>query len=335
MKSKLTLGKVSPELLQKFFALLPEDKSVIIGPKIGEDAAIVTINKEFIAVKTDPITFSFNDIGSQVVHINANDIACMGAVPRWFLVTLLLPPETDTYFLSEFFDRLTQSCSELEISIIGGHTEVTPAVNQPIAIGCMIGKVLSKKVVSNSNIQAGDAVLLTKAIAIEGTHVIYQKKRAELRKELSPCISKKIENFFKNPGISVVKEATLAFTNADIHCMHDPTEAGLLGGVWEMAVASEVGIKLYEKSIPILKETKLLCQKFNLNPLSLLASGSLLIAASAEQADKLLLIYKNANIPCAKIGEVVPKNQGIRIIKEKGEVVYIESPPEEELNKLW
>lgn len=329
-------GKIDPFILQDFFSSLPEDNSVIIGPGIGKDSAVINIDSEFIAVKTDPITFTSKNLGWYVVNINANDIACTGGTPHWFLVTLLLPPQEKENFLNHFFKDIQKSCQELNLSLIGGHTEVTSAVKRPIAIGCMIGKVLRKGIINNSEAKPGDVILLTKGLAIEGTHVIYEEKKEELKRKSSPYTLKFLKgakNFLKTPGISVVKEAKIAVENANVHCMHDPTEGGLIAGIWEIARASEVGICIEEESIPIFEETKIICKKFNLNPLSLLASGALLIITDKEDGERLMSIYEKSGIRCAKIGRVVPKKEGITIIK-KGKVLNIQEPPKDELNKL-
>jgi len=333
--NKLQSGKVDPQILQKFFSLLSKDDSVVVGPGIGEDAAVIDTGKRLIAVKTDPITFTSQNIGWYVVNINANDIACMGATPRWMLVTLLLPPEEKSDFLHHFFTEISESCKDLGVHLIGGHTEVTPAVKKPVAIGCMIGCLLGERVINNSGAKPGDVVLLTKGLAIEGTHVIYQEKKGELENKISSPILKRIEGFLKDPGISVVREATLAAANADVHCMHDPTEGGLVAGLWEIATASEVGIKIKKESVPIFKETKLVCKEFNLDPLSLLASGALLIVANPKDAEKLISLYKDAGISCTKIGKIVPKKEKVSITTEKGEIFYITEPPKDELNKLF
>lgn len=338
MKNKidnlLPLGKINPRILQEFFCHLSTDKSVIVGPGIGKDAAVIDTGGKLVAVKTDPITLTSRNLGWYVVNINANDIACTGAIPRWFLINLLLPPQKKQSFLQQFFHGLSQSCQELGIYLVGGHTEVTSSVTKPIAIGCMIGKIQEKKIINNSNAKPGDVILLTKGLAIEGTHVIYQEKEKELKKEIFFPVLQKIKNFLKDPGISVVKEATIAATNIDVHCMHDPTEGGLMAGVWEIATASKVGIRIKEETIPIFEETKLICRKYKLDPLSLLASGALLVITSQKEGKKLLSLYKKARIKCQKIGEIVGENEGMSIIKEKN-VLSITTPFKDELNKLF
>jgi len=332
--SHLKTGKVDPEILHRFFLSLPLDDSVIVGPGIGEDAAVINVDKRYLVVKTDPVTFTSRNLGKYVVNINANDIACMGGVPRWFLVSLLLPPGEKEEFLQEFFSELSESCKKLKISLIGGHTEITPAVKRAVVVGQMIGQLKKDRPISNTGAQIGDTILLTKGIAIEGTHVIYQEKKEELEEQIPSEILKRMSNFLENPGISVVKEAVVATENADVHCLHDPTEGGLIAGIWEIATASGVGIQINQESIPIFKETELLCQRYNLDPLNLLASGALLIVAGSEDAQKLSSIYRKMGIRCAEIGRVVPPEKGITIVK-KGQVFPVSTSLKDELTKLF
>ena len=227
------------------------------------------------------------------------------------------------------------ACQELQISLVGGHTEVTSAVNRPIVVGQMIGKIQKDKVICNTDAQVGDVILLTKGLAIEGTHVIYQEKQKELESKISSEFLKRMENFLKNPGISVVKEAIIATNNANIHCMHDPTEGGLIAGLWEIAVASGVEISVDWKSIPIFEETKILCQIYNFDPLRLLASGALILVVPSSEVDKLMYLYKKAGISCAKIGEIISNNNvGVKIIKE-GKTFFVEHSSRDELTKLF
>lgn len=336
MSRELTLGKIDPHILQKFFSSLPKDSSVIVGPGIGEDAAVIRTDNRLIAVKTDPITFTSQNAGWYVVNINANDIACMGATPRWILVNLLLPPGEKEDLLQHFFNQLSDTCRNLGVQLIGGHTEVTPAVKKPIAVGCMVGSLMKNKIISNSRAQPGDIILLTKGLAIEGTHVIYQEKKRELKEKIPVSFLNRIKGFLNHPGISVVKEATLATSQVDVHCMHDPTEGGLMAGLWEIATASGVGIEVDPENIFVFEETNILCQEFGLNPLALLASGALIIVLPPEEAARLVSIYNRTGIRCMKIGKIVQdeKTEKINIITKK-EVTSITEPPKEELNKIF
>ncbi len=328
-------GKISPEILQKLFSFLPFDRTVIVGPQVGEDAAVIDFEGKYLVVKTDPITFTSQNLGWYIVHINANDVACMGATPRWFLLTLLLPRKrVDRIFLNSIFNQLLSASEKLGVSLIGGHTEVTSRVSEPIAIGEMIGEVSKDKLVKSSGAKIGDIILLTKGIAIEGTSVIYQEKREELKGKISTSLLKSMERFLYTPGISIVKEALFANEKVKVHCMHDPTEGGLEAGLWEIAYASGVGIRVKREKIPILRETQILCNIYQLDPLGLLASGALILTLDPKEAEKLLSFYEKEGIECAFIGEVVPKKEGLRII-EGNKSYYFSAHYQDELYKIF
>ncbi|MBA7507269.1 Thiamine-monophosphate kinase [subsurface metagenome] len=314
------LGKLDPDFLEKLLGSLPQDGRVIVGPKIGEDAAVLDFGEKYLVVKTDPITFTFENIGWYVVNINANDIACMGATPRWFLPTLLLPQQgTSKELIKTIFDQMKSACQKLGISLIGGHTEVTFNLDRPIAVGQMIGEVARERLVRGSGAKAGDAVLLTKGVAIEGTHVIYQKKKKELKRRVAPDTLKKLSRLLYQPGISVVKEALLATRSCEVHCMHDPTEGGLRTGLWELAYASGTGIRIEKERIPVLPETETICKFYGLDPLGLLASGALILTLSPSEGERLIEIYQRKGIKCSLIGKVVPRKLGLKILEKRKE----------------
>ncbi len=328
-------GKISPEILQKLFSFLSSDKTVIVGPQIGEDAAVIEFEGEYLVVKTDPVTFTSQNLGWYIVNINANDVACMGATPRWFLLTLLLPQKrVNQIFLNGIFNQLLSASEKLGVSLVGGHTEVTSRVSEPIAIGQMIGKVSKDKLVKSSGAKVGDVILLTKGVAIEGTNVIYQEKREELKGKISTSFLKSMERFLYTPGISVVKEALLASEKVEVHCMHDPTEGGLKAGLWEIAYASGLGVRVKREKIPVLRETQILCNIYQLDPLGLLASGALILTLDPKEAEKLLNLYKKEGIKCASIGEVVPKKEGLSIV-EGTKSHYFSVNYRDELNKIF
>jgi len=328
------MGKLDPKFLEELFSSLSHDKRVIVGPGIGRDAAVIDFGKTCLVVKTDPITFTSCNLGWYSVNINANDIACLGAVPRWFLATLLLPQEgTSRSLVKKIFEEVNSACQALGISLVGGHTEVTPRVAHPIMVGQMIGEVSRERLIDGSRVKVGNSVLLTKGIAIEGTHVIYQEKSEELKRRFSPKMLNRIKNLIYSPGISVVKEALLASETGKVHLMHDPTEGGLKTGLWEMAYASGVGMKIEKKKIPILKETEAVCKLYGLDPLGLLASGALLLIIDRGKVRELCQIYEKEGIECSVIGEVVSREKGVRIVEGKEELSLSQSN-QDELNKV-
>ncbi len=285
------IGKLDPEFLEELFSSLSHDKRVIVGPGIGKDAAVIDFGKNCLVVKTDPITFTSCNLGWYSVNINANDIACLGAVPRWFLATLLLPQKgISKALVKKIFKEVNSACQALGIFLVGGHTEVTLRVDQPIMAGEMIGEVSREKLIDGSRVKVGNAVLLTKGIAIEGTNVIYQEKSGELKEQFSDKILSRMKNLIYSPGISVLKEALLATKTGKVHLMHDPTEGGLKTGLWEMAYASGIGMKIEKKKIPILEETEAVCRLYGLDPLGLLASGALLLIIDRGKVKELCQI---------------------------------------------
>ena len=324
------IGKLDPKFLEELFSSLSHDKRVIVGPGIGKDAAVIDFGKTCLVVKTDPITFTSGNLGWYSVNINANDIACLGAAPRWFLATLLLPQKgTSEALVKKIFEEVNSACQALGIFLVGGHTEVTLRVDQPIMVGEMIGEVSREKLIDGSRVKVGDSVLLTKGIAIEGTHVICQEKGEELKRQFSEKMLSRMKNLVHSPGISVVKEALLASKTSKVHLMHDPTEGGLKTGLWEMAYASNVGMRIERKRIPVLKETEAVCELYGLDPLGLLASGALLLIVDGGKVRKLCQIYEKEGIECSVIGEVVCREKGVKIVEGKEELSLSQSNQDE------
>ncbi|KKM47746.1 hypothetical protein LCGC14_1558270, partial [marine sediment metagenome] len=194
---------------------------------------------------------------------------------------------------------------------------VTLRVAHPIMVGQMIGEVSREKLIDGSGVKLGDVILLTKGIAIEGTHVIYQEKSRELKRRFSPKMLSRMKNLIYSPGISVLKEALLASETGKVHLMHDPTEGGLKTGLWEMAYASGVGMKIERKKIPILEETEAVCKLYGLDPLGLLASGALLLIADGGKAGELCQTYEKEGIGSSVIGEVVLREKGVKVVEGK------------------
>ena len=313
----LPVGKLPPYLLEKLLLQYGSgDKRVIVGPSIGEDATVIDFGDTCLAAKTDPITFVSKDCGWYAVNINANDIATMGAVPRWFLATILLPEGKSTEeYVKEIFANISRACSELGISLCGGHTEITAGLNRTIIVGKMLGEVVKDKLVLSSGAKTGDDILMAKGIAIEGTSIIARERENYLSKRnYKPRILKRLRNFVKEPGISILKPALLANSLPGIHAMHDPTEGGLSTGLYELAKASKVGLEIDKDKIYILPECIKLCDEFGMNPLGLIASGSLIIITAQESTNQVQKLLKKNLIPVSVIGKVVRK-PGVRLIE--------------------
>jgi len=289
---------------------------VVVGPAVGVDAAAIDYGNCLLLAKTDPITFVTEDIGFYAVHINANDIAVMGGIPKWFLATILLPEKRATTEMAEsIFKGLHRACKSLKISLCGGHTEVTSGIDRPIVVGQMLGEVNKKKLVTSTGARPGDTLILTKGIAIEGTSILARERGVELRKAFSSRFVERCKKLTRRPGISVVKDAMTAIKYGRVHAMHDPTEGGLATGLHELAMASEVGILVRADHIPILPEFRRLCDYFRLNPLGVIASGALLIAVHPRDTLRLINGLATTRIPAWMIGQVTTKRNGIKLLE--------------------
>lgn len=333
--SLLAVGKLPPALLERLLAAVPiTDERVLLGPRVGEDAAGIDCGDRVLIAKTDPITFTAERIGWYAVHINANDVATLGARPRWFLATILLPERQQHESLVEsIFRDLVSACQSLGITLCGGHTEITARLDRPMVIGHMLGEVSKDKLVLKSRVQPGDQIMLTKGVAIEGTAIIAREKADVLKTHLDESQLERAKNYLTDPGLSVVPEALLANDVAEIHAMHDPTEGGLVAGLWELATAAGVGLKVDAEQVPILPETRAVCQVFHLDPLRLIASGALLIAAPAQACQKALTALRDKGITATIIGEVRPPAEGLKLYQD-GRWIDLTYPPLDEITKI-
>ncbi|MXY21330.1 MAG: hydrogenase expression/formation protein [Dehalococcoidia bacterium] len=300
----MNAGKLPLDLLGSLLSEIETaDPRVVLGPRPGEDAALIDFGDRYLVAKTDPITFATDLIGWYMVNVNANDLAVMGATPKWLLATLLLPDGTLESRVSEVFGQLRDACSEIAVTLIGGHTEVTYGLDRPIAVGAMLGEVDNDKAILSSGVRPGDSLILTKGIAVEGTSILAREAADELATKGADADSiERAAGFLFDPGISVLRDAQVAVEAGEVHAMHDPTEGGLSGGLYELATASSVGFDIEASSIPILTECGHFCEALGLDPLGLIASGSLLAAVAPSSADAILAALSGEGIDSRVIG---------------------------------
>ena len=223
----LPLGKLKIDLLQQLLPQSHRDARVIVGPKIGEDAAVIDFGESYLVAKTDPITFATDEIGWYLICVNSNDIATMGAVPKWLLTTILLPENRTTEVLiRRIMEQINAACEHFGITLCGGHTEITYGLDRPIVIGQMLGEVEKGKLIVSSGAQAGDDLILTKGLGIEATSIIARECESDLLEKFSPAFLNRAKGYLTSPGISVLEEAQIAVRTGGVHAMHDPTEGG-------------------------------------------------------------------------------------------------------------
>ena len=315
----MEVGKLPHESLARLLAKVRLDDRVLVGPAVGIDAAVVEIGDRLLVAKTDPITFATDLIGWYAVNINANDIAVMGADPKWLMTTLLLPSAMVEEEVANLFDQILSACTKLGISLVGGHTEITHDLERPIVVGCMLGETNATRLITAAGARVGDELILTKGIAIEGTALLAREAQDLLiRKGLSLEAVERAKNFLFTPGISVVRDAKVAQSAGRVTAMHDPTEGGLATGLIELARASELGLEINFDSVPIFDETKEICDILSLNPLGLIASGSLLLAVDPVDVDRVLDALDGAGISANRIGRMMPKDYGFKMYTSEG-----------------
>lgn len=335
----LETGKLQSEFLEKLLGKISiEDKRVVVGPGIGDDAAVLDMVDHYLIVKSDPITFAVERIGWYAVNINANDIAAMGGKPKWFLVTMLLPEKkTTTALIEEIMHDLRKSCSELGIALVGGHTEITHGLHNPILSGTMIGEVSKKELIHNGNIREGDLLYLTKGVAIEATSIIARERKEEVIRHFGKEFYRRCISFLENPGISVLPDARLITSSLKVAGMHDPTEGGVLTGAYEMARRSGTGLVIQLERIPVYPETRLLCERFGLSPYGAVASGSLLVAVPREGRERIEKAFQDASPgspALSLIGEFTSKGEPFYVV-EGGKKREIHPTGRDEITKLF
>lgn len=310
MKSRiLPVGKLPADLLRNLLQQIQsEDPDLLLGPGIGLDCAVIQMGKKLLVLKSDPITFVSDRIGWYAVQVNANDIAVMGATPRWFLTTLLLPENETTETLAEkILTQVNDACQKMKINLVGGHTEVTSRLDRPILIGTMIGDTDMDRLVTPQGAQPGDDLLLSKHIPIEAVSILAGEYKNRLANHLSNEEINQASNYLDDPGISVLRDAQIATSEGEVHAMHDPTEGGISAALWEMAEASKQVFSIDADHIPISalwEPINTAFPRIQLDPMAAIASGALLLSVPPQDSRAICRALNRAGIQCTKIGQV-------------------------------
>lgn len=318
MAIPLPAGKLPNDLLREFLnQFVFDDPSIIINPGIGEDTAAVNVEpEEILVLKSDPITFATDSIGQYAVLINANDIATSGAKPRWFLTTLLFPHGVTAAGIRDVINELKAFCQRWDITLCGGHTEITDAVTRPVVTGMMAGTVTRRNLIDKRDMAPGDRVLLTKGVAVEGTAIIAREFGLRLKRQGMTESEIRVCREFLN-DISILEEARIAARSRATSAMHDVTEGGLATALEELSIAGDHRLQVDMETIPIFPETGKIGQLLDINPLGLIGSGSLLICCRASGCEALLREIRNRGIDVTCIGEVLDRGQGVVARKNK------------------
>ncbi|MCG8483538.1 MAG: AIR synthase family protein [Clostridia bacterium] len=323
-------GKLDSELLKKivFEHIEYKSKDVLVRPGIGKDCAIVDYGENVCVLSTDPITGATNEVGRLAVHISCNDIASEGLEPLGIMLAIMVPEGTTESEIDDIMKQAGEEAEKLKVEIIGGHTEITNAVNKTIIVSTAIGKVSKERYENRDDVKFGDAVILTKLAGLEGTGIIAYDNEKALFEVLTPEEIHNAKAMLED--VSVIREGVIA-GDIGVSSMHDVTEGGILGAIWEICESSKVGATVYFDKIPVAKETLKICNFYDLDYLKLISSGCMIITVSEKKKDKLLKALKGEGILATEIGVIQEK--AIQLIKD-GEILEIEPPESDELYKV-
>lgn len=330
------IGKVNDDLFRR--AILPQTGApapeVVVGPRMGVDAAILKIGDEYMAIAEDPIfpgpTTSPQDFGWITVHIGASDVAVMGIRPRFMTYSLLFPPGTPEGYIESLVRSISDTARELEISIVGGHTGFYSAVTVPTVGGITVWG-FGREFVTPAGARVGDAVLITKGVAIEAAGILACEFGEKLLAAGVPDhLVERARRRFRE--ITVVADAIVASDVDEVHAMHDATEGGLERCLWEIADASGVGLRIDRKRVPVPDDIRAVCEHFKLNPFQVISEGTLVLACAPDKTGDLLRAFEDAGIPAAEIGDVVPLEEGRFWIGDDGRKQEILPPP---IDRFW
>lgn len=295
-------------------------EEVKIRSGIGEDCTVVNFGSYECVLSTDPITGAETNAGRLAVHVNCNDIASSGVEPLGILVTILAPEGTSLEDIKGVMNEIKEETVKLNVEILGGHTEITRAVNKMIISCTVIGRGEKGRAVATSGAKEGDDIVVTKLLCLEGTSIIVNDYEDKIRDILTKDEIVEAKNYINS--ISVVKEGTIA-GKLGVNSMHDITEGGVLGALWEVAEASNLGFKVYEDKMPISTITSKICNKYSIDPLGLVSSGSMLI--TTRDGSELVKILNKEGIKASIIGKII---KGKSVLIDSNAVEKEVFPPE-------
>lgn len=300
---KLDKGKLPFEQLNRLLKRIPSNKDVLLPPMPGEDGSVLShLNRGDLVEAMDPITFEVEDPGWHSVHVNANDIAACGATPRWYTMTILLPEDSNMNTVCRVVDGATKACRETGAALVGGHTEITEVVNRIVVCGHMTGTLDGNQYYKTTGAKPGNILLMTKGAGVEATHILANIDELSIKREFGDSFQGRASAYLRDPGISVLKEATAVRGMDGITAMHDVTEGGLSTAVREMASGAGLGALIFPEEIHIGHETRLLCLKYKVEPLGVISSGALLIAVEQKFVKAVVKRIQAQGVRVDKIG---------------------------------
>ncbi len=303
----MKIGKIPADLLQEliFKNIKHKRKEVLMGSGVGEDCAVVDFGDYIGVLSTDPITGASSEIGSLAVHISCNDVASNGVEPVGLLLTILAPPDTTEEELKEIMEDANRTACEVDVEIMGGHTEITDAVNKVVISTTAIGRQPKNGMTFSKGAKPGDRLIMTKHAGLEGAAIIAQDLEERLRGKVSSEALEEAKTYAKE--ISVVKEGKIAGAFG-VNSMHDVTEGGVLGALWELGEASDLGVKVHVEDIPLRKATEEITKTLGIDALRLISSGVMIMSVDPSKKDALLREFYKQGVEATDVGEVISRD---------------------------
>lgn len=328
---KLPPGKIPIDILTEvvFKNLGAQRSEVVLGPTAGVDGTVLDVGTKNAVISMDPITAAVERVGWEAININANDVATFGVEPAFFFSCIMLPMNSDSKILEIISSQMNSAAKNLGIAIVGGHCESTPGLQNPIVVGCAMGLTEKGNYVTATGAKSGDKLILTKSAGIEGTTILASDREEELKKVFSPMVLDSAKNFYSQ--ISIVKDALTAYKTGGVNAMHDPTEGGIVNGIHEIADASGLGVRVFEEKITVEPETAKICRYYEIDPLQLISSGALLIAADSEASEKIVNSLSQEHIYAEVIGEFNPNTNKRILMRKDGSAEMLPRPNSDHL----
>ncbi len=328
----LKTGKLDSRLLERivFDNIKLRRDEVITRPGIGEDCAVLDYGDYECVMSTDPITAAIDEIGRLSVHISCNDIASNGVEPVGIMLAVLLPEGTTEEQIDTMMKQAGQASEELNVEIIGGHTEITPVVKQPVIISTAVGRGPKNGSQSAENMKPGDYIMITKKAGMEGTGVIASDMEDELKGFLTQDEIDEAKAMLDS--VSVVPEGVIA-GKTGTHGMHDVTEGGILGAVWEMCDISGLGAEVWADDIPVAEVTRKICDHFDVDVLRLISSGAMVICVPEDKKEQMEKAMEDAGVPSTYIGRVREAEYGVRMTRN-GADSEVDPPYSDEIYRV-
>lgn len=326
----MKIGKLNNDQLKSIImdSISFQREDVVLRSAVGEDCAGIQFGDEVCLLTTDPITGTASEVGKLAVHISCNDIASNGAFPIALLLTILAPESTTEDELKMIMTQAHKEAELLNVEIVGGHTEITSAVNRIVVSSTAIGKQPMTSLQSNQSLKEGDLIVMTKSAGLEGTGILAFEKEQELMAEFGSQLVEDAQNLLDH--VSVVKEGVIA-GQVGVSSMHDVTEGGLLGGLWEICEGADLGAIVKYEAVNIEMSTLKICEYYKINPLRLISSGTMLMTVSPSKVDTLIKALTDKQVPCAVIGEITHKDV---YLERRGRLAYVTPPDSDELYKV-